>query len=93
MGLIPGLGGAPGEGCGYPLQYSCLENSMDRGAGGLQSWGGKESDTTDLLTHIYNMEQRQRPSHAVVHRDLGIRLRGTMGCDWLGAEAVVGPGL
>ena len=30
--LIPGLGGFPGEGNGYPLQYSCLENSMDRGA-------------------------------------------------------------
>ena len=29
---IPGLGRTPGEGNGYPLQYSCLENSMDRGA-------------------------------------------------------------
>ena len=29
-GLIPGLGRFPGEGNGYPLQYSCLENSMDR---------------------------------------------------------------
>ena len=31
-GLIPGLGGSPGEGNGNPLQYSCLENHMDRGA-------------------------------------------------------------
>ena len=30
-GSIPGLERAPGEGIGYPLQYSCLENSMDRG--------------------------------------------------------------
>ena len=30
LGLIPGSGGAPGEGSGNPLQYSCLENSMDR---------------------------------------------------------------
>ena len=30
-GLIPWLGRSPGEGNGYPLQYSCLENSMDRG--------------------------------------------------------------
>ena len=30
--LIPGSGRSPGEGSGYPLQYSCLENSMDRGA-------------------------------------------------------------
>ena len=29
---IPGLGRAPGEGNGYPLQHSCLENPMDRGA-------------------------------------------------------------
>ena len=34
LGLIPGLGRSPGEGNGYPLQYSCLENSMDRGAWG-----------------------------------------------------------
>ena len=31
-GLIPGLGSSPGEGHGNPLQYSCLENLMDRGA-------------------------------------------------------------
>ena len=32
MGLIPVLGRSPGEGLSIPLQYSCLENSMDRGA-------------------------------------------------------------
>ena len=32
MGLIPGSGRSPGEGNGKPLQYSCLENPMDRGA-------------------------------------------------------------
>ena len=32
MNLIPGLGRSPGEGNGNPLQYSCLENPMDRGA-------------------------------------------------------------
>ena len=31
-GSIPGLGRSPGEGDGYPFQYSCLKNSMDRGA-------------------------------------------------------------
>ena len=31
LGSIPGLGRFPGEGNGHPLQYSCLENSMDRG--------------------------------------------------------------
>jgi len=32
LGSIPGLGRSPGEGNGYPLQYSYLENSMNRGA-------------------------------------------------------------
>ena len=32
LGLIPGLERFPGEGNGYPFQYSYLENSMDRGA-------------------------------------------------------------
>ena len=32
LGLIPGLGRSPGEGIGYPLQYSGLENPMHRGA-------------------------------------------------------------
>ena len=31
LGFIPGSGRSPGEDSGYPLQYSCLENSMDRG--------------------------------------------------------------
>ena len=36
-GSVPGLGRSPGEGNGNPLQYSCLENSMDGGACRLQS--------------------------------------------------------
>ena len=32
LGLIPEVGRTPGEGNSYPLQYSCLENSKDRGA-------------------------------------------------------------
>ena len=38
-GLAPGLGRSPGGGNGNPLQYSCQENLMDRGDGGLQSIG------------------------------------------------------
>ena len=41
----------PGEGNGNPLQYSCLENSMDRGAWwATVHWVAKESDTTEQLT-------------------------------------------
>ena len=44
-GLIPGPGRSPGGGNGNPLQYSCLENPMDRGAWQATVHGGlKESD-------------------------------------------------
>ena len=46
-GSIPGLGRSPGEGNGKPLQYPCLENSMDRGAWQAAVHGvAKESDIT-----------------------------------------------
>ena len=42
LGSIPALGRSPGEGNGYPLQYSCLENPMDRGAWwAIQSMGSQ----------------------------------------------------
>ena len=44
-GLIPGSGGSPKEGNGNPLQYSYLENSMDRGVWSQTPKGHKESDT------------------------------------------------
>ena len=47
MGSIPGSGRSPGEGNGSPLQYSRLENPMDRGAVGYSPWGPKESDMTE----------------------------------------------
>ena len=44
-GSIPGLGGSPGEGNGYTIQYSCLENSMDRGAWWATIHGVAKSQT------------------------------------------------
>ena len=47
LGSIPGLGRSPGGGHGNPLQYSFLENPMDRGAWwGYSPQGCKESDMT-----------------------------------------------
>ena len=50
LGLIPGLGRSPGEGNGYPVQYSCLENPMDRGAWLAIVHEVTESDTIEQLT-------------------------------------------
>ena len=47
-GSIPGSGRAPGGGHGNPLQYSCLQNAMDRGA--WQATVHRESDTTERLS-------------------------------------------
>ena len=47
IGSIPGLGRSPGGGQGNPLQYSCLENPMDRGAQQATVHGVAESDTTE----------------------------------------------
>ena len=45
LGLIPGSGRSPGGGHGNPLQYSCLENLMDRGAWWATVHGVAESQT------------------------------------------------
>ena len=51
-GSIPGLGRSLGEGNGNPLQNSCLQNPMGRGAwwAVYSPWGRRESDTTEPLT-------------------------------------------
>ena len=47
MGLNPGLGRSPGGGHGKPLQFSCLDNPMDRGAWWATVHGAAESDTAE----------------------------------------------
>ena len=48
-GSVPSSRRFPGVGNGNPLQYSCLENSMDKGTwwATYSPWGHKESDTTE----------------------------------------------
>ena len=47
LGSVPGSGRCPAEGSGYPLQYSCLENPMDRGVWQVTVHGAAELDTTE----------------------------------------------
>ena len=49
LDLIPGLGWYPEEGNSYPLQYSCLENPMDRGAWQATVHKVTESDATEAI--------------------------------------------
>ena len=51
LGSIPGSGRFLGEGNGNPLQYSCLENSLDglKSLVGYSPWGRKESERTERL--------------------------------------------
>ena len=56
VGSIPGSGRSPGGGYGSPLQYSCLENSMDRGA-----W----------LTTVHEVAKSPGTTEATYHRPPG----------------------
>ena len=53
LGLIPGSGRSPGEGNGNPLQNSCLENPMNRGAQQAIVHGVTESNVTEQLSTQY----------------------------------------
>ena len=54
-GLIPGEGRSPGEGNGNPLQYFCLENSMDRGA-----WWVTVYRVTKSWTHLTEQLKKKK---------------------------------
>ena len=55
LGSIPGLGRSPGGGYGNPLQYSCLENSMDRGAWQATVHGGAKCQTQLTICYIIRL--------------------------------------
>ena len=53
-GSIPGSGRSPGEGHSNPLQYSCLENSMDRGVWWTIVHGVAKSQTRLIINQLYS---------------------------------------
>ena len=56
-GSIPGLGRSPGEANGHQLQYSCLENFMDRGNGQATVHGVTESRTQLSEQHTHTRDR------------------------------------
>ena len=59
MCSIPGSGKFPGEGNGSPLQYSCLENPMDRGAWWAHAWGHIQCMGSQTVEHDFAAKQQQ----------------------------------
>ena len=61
-GSIRGSARSPGEGNGYPFQYSCLENSMDSAACWAAVYGvAEESDMTQQLNNICKKQKDKKP--------------------------------
>ena len=56
-GSVPGSGRSPGEGHSNPLQHSCLEIPMDRGAWWAAAHEIEESDTTEVTEHVSSSSQ------------------------------------
>ena len=75
MGLILGSGKSPGEENGNPLQYSCLENPMDRGAWRATVHGVSELDTAEATYHAGIWSKKKKPfEHATRKTSLFHRL-------------------
>ena len=76
MGSIPGLGRSPGGGNGNPLQYSCPENPMDRGAWQVacSSWGRKESDRLRRACGISYLSLKREASPNRMNYSVGQKL-------------------
>ena len=60
-GLIPGSGRSPGEGNGYPLQYSCLENSMDR-----EAWQATVHGVLEAGTYFSQHSSKHRTGEMIL---------------------------
>ena len=75
VGSIPGLRRYPGVGNRNPLQYSCLENYMDRGLVVYSPWGHKESYMTSYIIHeesYINRVHAHTRMHTHTHHKLKI---------------------
>ena len=84
-GLIPGLGRSPGEGNGNPLQFSCLENPMGRGAWQARVHGGKKSWTWLSHLTLYLVRNSLEKCRFDIWKELGILVTKCAIC-WVGQK-------
>ena len=80
LGSSPVLERSPGGGHGNPLQYSCLENPMDRGARWATVHGVAESDMTEPLSTAHILSDQIRSDQSLSH----VRLCDPMNCSMPG---------
>ena len=75
VGLIPGSGRSPGGGHGNPLQYSCLENPMDRAAWRARvHWVSKSQTWLKQLSTLTQLSQRSVKQH--------LKSKHLLSCEW-----------
>ena len=77
--MISELGRSPGEGNGYPLQYSGLKNPLERGAWQATVHGVAEVDMTELLT--LSLHFSLQPPYEI-RLEMGKGVSGELGGDW-----------
>ena len=85
---IPGSGRSPGEGNGTPLQYSCLENPMDGGPGGLQSMGSRRVGHDWVISLSLSLSNHLHLWSNVTHEDIKAQ-RGKVSYFWSWDELVM----
>ena len=68
LGSIPGSGRSPGEGNGYPLQYSCLENPKERGAWWVTAHGFAKTQLSDEHTHTHHIPRPHSENASLTYR-------------------------
>ena len=81
MGSIPWSGTSTGEGSGNPLQYSCLENPMDRGA----QWASVQG----IVAKLDMIEQLDNITHICMHTQTSTSLSGILTCTYI-PDAFIG---
>ena len=85
-GLIPVLGRSPGEGNGYPLQYCCLKNPMDKGAWWASDPGVTKSDMTEWLTLLGKLRTPNRGWALHLNEESG-KTQSLAGADWFRSKS------